>query len=394
MAKRRFGPRLNDAQYDYLSKKLDEYKNGDKSVENKNSSKTSANDYKPKKPFVLSAWNSKGYMMEIDEYCKHYGLKREDVSSWKLVSHTGTPFYNIVFKERFEDNSGIDIEAIRSVLNNEIKRSYIYQPKPSKSDREGVLKWADLHFGAHIRNLVLSPDYDSDILLKGLMRSVNDANGLGFKETHVHIHGDLIESLSGLNHINSWMSMDKDETGANAIMLCAELLDKALCKIDNLGKVKIVAGNHDRLSKDNNEDVKGGAAELIAWGLRLKGYDVEFNPYVITHSVGMINYINLHGDKSISKKTTADIIWKYGIKGMYNYICEAHLHSLIEKMSSSQREKFQSIKDDSIDHRRMTLQPFFTGNYYSETLGYLTNAGYSIMWDGGEGKPTTLTVTI
>lgn len=392
MTKRRFGPRVNDEQYDYLLKKLDEFKGGSNSVGN--SSNTSANDYKPKKSFVLSAWSEEGHMMEIDEYCTHYTLPREDISSYKLISHTGTPYYNIVFKERIGGVDSIDFEAIRAVLNREIKRTYVYENKTTESIREGVLKWADLHFGAHIRNLLLSPDYDSNVLLNGLIRSVNEVNQLGFKETHVHLHGDLIESLSGLNHINSWMSMDKDESGANAIILCTELLDKALSQIINLGKVKIVAGNHDRLSKDNKEDVKGGAAELIAWGLRLKGYDVEFHPYVITHLVGGINYINLHGDKGISKKTTSDIIWKYGIKGMYNYICEAHLHSLIEKMSSAQKEKFQTIKDDSIDHRRMTLQPFFTGNYYSETLGYLTNAGFSIMWDSGNKKPTTLTVTI
>lgn len=388
MSKIRFGPRLNEDEDEFLKEKLKELRLGVNVT-----SKTTPNDYKEKPSFVLSAWSDSGKMMEIDEYCQYYNLPRQDISSYKLVSHTGTPFYNIVFKEQTETN-GIDLEAIRAVLNREIKRTYTYTPKPSATQREGVLKWADLHFGAHIRNLLLSPDYDSNILLNGLLRSVEEVNSLGFKETHVHIHGDLIESLSGLNHINSWMSMDKDEAGANSIILCTELLDKALSKINNLGKVKIVAGNHDRLSKDNAEDVKGGAAELIAWGLRLKGFDVEFHPYVITHLVGKINYIILHGDKVISKRTTADIIWKYGIKGMYNLICEAHLHSLIEKMSASQRDKHQIIKDDSIDHRRMTLQPFFTGNYYSETLGFLTNAGYSIFWDNGNGKPSNLTVTI
>jgi len=177
-------------------------------------------------------------------------------------------------------------------------------------------------------------------------------------------------------------------------MLCCELLEKALKEVDNLGCIKIVAGNHDRLSKDNKEDVKGGAAELIAWGLTLKGFDVEFHPYVITHLVEGINHINLHGHCGISKKTTSDIIWKYGIKGMFNFVFEAHLHSLIEKLSATAKENFSLIRDDSIDHRRMTLQSFFTGNYYSETLGYLSNAGFLIVWDNGKKKPSTLNITI
>lgn len=383
----RYCPRVSPEEKARLAEYLQKIRTGEELT-----SETSPNDYK-KTPLVLSAWNGKGQMMDIDEYCEHYNLPRQDISSYKLVSHTGTPFYNIVFKEKTIDED-IDFEAIRAILTREIKRSYIYTPSKYQLDKEGVVKWADLHFGAHIRNLVLSPDYDSNVLYNGLMRSVRDANMLSFKKTHFHIHGDLIESFSGLNHINSWMSMDKEETGANAIRLCTELLDKVFKEVTNLGTIKIVAGNHDRTSKDNAEDVKGGAAEIIAYCLQLKGYDVEFNPYVITHQVDQINYINFHGDKGISKKTTADIVWKYGIKGMYNYIGEAHLHSLIEKMSASQREKHQLIKDDSADHRRETLQPFFTGNYYSETLGYLTNAGYSIIWDNGNGKPTTLRVTI
>lgn len=392
MTKRRFGPRVNDEQYDYLLKKLDEFKEGSNSVGN--SSNTSANDYKPKKPFVLSAWNNKGYMMEIDEYCTHYGLKRDDVSSWKLVSHTGTPFYNIVFKERTDESNKVDIEHIRNVINQQTKRTYTYKHNEFKSKAEGVLKWADLHFGAHIENLVLSKDYNQDILLDGLLKSVEDLNQLGFKKAHVHINGDLIESFSGLNHINSWMSMDKELVGAKSVMLCCDLLEKALNKIDNLGSIKIVAGNHDRLSKDNKEDVKGGAAELIAWGLTLKGFDVEFNPYVISHLVDGINHINLHGHCGISKKSTTDIIWKYGIKGMFNFVFEAHLHSQIEKLSAVAKDKFSIIKDDSIDFRRLVLQSFFTGNYYSETLGYLSNAGYLIVWDNGNKKPMTFNGTI
>ena len=66
---------------------------------------------------------------------------------------------------------------------------------------------------------------------------------------------------------------------------------------------------------------------------------------------------------------------------------EAHLHSLIEKMSVTQREKFKVVRDDAIDHRRMHLQSFFTGNYYSETLNFNSNAGYCIVWNNGGGLP-------
>lgn len=353
-----------------------------------NTSKTKPNDYDPKKPFVLSAYNSEtGGILNIEEYCKKYNLNYNDVTSYKfLPHHYAFPTYNIVFREKLVEKE-IDTETIRDILERELNSTYTYRPKPYLKTKETVLKWADLHFGAHIRNLLLTKDYDSTILKKGLLKSVYETNNLGYKKVHVHLMGDLIESFSGLNHINSWMSLDKSEVGANAIKLCTKMLDDVFSKIDNLGSIKIVGGNHDRVSKNNDEDVKAGAADLIAWGLELIGYDVEFHPYIITHQVEGINHINLHGDKGISKKTTEDILWKYGKKGVFNFIFEAHLHSIIEKLSSSEKNKFKTVKDDAIDHRRMHCPSFFTGNYYSETLGYNSNAGYIRVFDNGNGFP-------
>ncbi len=354
---------------------------------------TVVNDYNEKKPFVLSAWGDNGRMMDIDKYCEYYNLPRNTISSYKLVTHTGVPYYNIAYGKVSTENE-IDIDSIKSILNSELNKVYYYEPKSFTQPQETVLKWADLHFGAHIRNLLLTKDYDSTILRDSLLQSVFQVNSLGYKKVHIHLMGDLIESFSGLNHINSWMSLDKDEVGAMAIKLCTKLLHEVFSKVKNLGSIKIVSGNHDRLSKNNDEDVKGGAAELISWGLELMGYDIEFHPYIITHKVEGINHINLHGDKGISKKSTEDILWKYGEKGVFNFIFEAHLHSIIQKLSVSQRTKFRTVKDDALDHRRMHCPSFFTGNYYSETLGYNSNAGYVLVSDNGKGLPNVFQMAI
>lgn len=373
---------ITKEQFDILNRTISDRKFNDIEV----ISETIPNDYNQQKNFILSAWGSDGKMMDIDKYCEYYNLPKENITSYKLVSHTGTPFYNIVFKEKVIEDS-IDIEAIKDILASEIKRQYTYKPKSYSFNKENVLKWSDLHFGAYIKNILLVNDFDKDILLDGLLDSINVINGFGFKKTHIHINGDLIESFSGLNHVNSWQSMDKDLIGANAVKMCSKMLHTAFQKVDNLGSIKIIAGNHDRTSKANDEDVKGGAAELIAYCLELMGYDVEFHPYVITHFVDGINHINLHGDKGISKKTTEKIILDYGIQGEYNLINEGHLHSVIEKLSIRQRESFEIVKDDSLMHRRFYLPSFFTGNYYSATLGFTTNPGYFSIWNNGKNRP-------
>ena len=62
-------------------------------------STTVPNDYGKGKRVLMTSWNNKtGQNMEIKEYCEKYNLPYEHISSWKAVTHTGTPFYNIVFK--------------------------------------------------------------------------------------------------------------------------------------------------------------------------------------------------------------------------------------------------------------------------------------------------------
>lgn len=340
--------------------------------------------------YEVAAWDSNGKIMTIDEFCLAHGLDRGSIKNWRLCTHTKVPTYNISFKDDLVDSNDFNYDEIVKILEKDIKEKVSIKRAKTNNKFEGVLKWADLHVGAHIRNVINVDNYDSKIIKKNLLKSVDNVNLLKFKKVHVHIHGDLIESFTGLNHINSWRSMEKDLIGAKLIRVCSQILHNALKEIKNLGKIKIVAGNHDRISKNNDEDVKGGAADILAYTLELMGYDVEFNPMVISHKVDKINYIILHGDKGLSKMSTSDLILNYGKQGIYNYICEAHLHSIIEKLTTRQRETFKIVKDDNILCRREHLASFMPGNFYSSSNGWSTNTGYQINWCTERGRPVVL----
>ena len=345
-------------------------------------STTSANDYK--EPLVLSAWSDKGKMMSIDEYCEHYKLPRTDISSYKLVSHTGTPYYNIVFKEKTEE----DNFDYKSALEQAFKDVKKYKPRKEKKPRiiyrQGVITLADLHFGAYISASQISPEYSITVLCDMLEYAAEKINSFDYNVVHVHLLGDLIESFTGLNHKNSWKGLDKGMFGVSAVKLFVELFQKHfLNKIDNLGCIKMVAGNHDRVTSDSSEDTDGGAAELVAWGLEMLGYDVEFSTSVLTHLVDDTNYILNHGHLGLTKKmSTKEICWTYGKKGYFNYIQEAHLHSRIRKLNAKQVQGFQLISDDNNDCRREVFPSFFTGNPYSENLGFSTMPGFKISMTG------------
>ena len=231
-------------------------------------------------------------------------------------------------------------------------------------------------------------NFSINILANKLLESVDKINERNYEKVHIHILGDLIESFTGLSHKNTWKGLDKKMVGAEAVKLVVRILhENFLSKIKNLDKVKVVAGNHDRVTSDNKEDVQGDAANLVCWGLNLIGYDIEFNPLVITHTVGNICHILTHGHHGISKKSTKQICWDYGIQGKYNLICEGHLHSIIQKLNINQRDGYQTFKDDSVDHKRINCPSFFTGNFFSESLGYTSESGFIITEDNGKGVP-------
>ena len=136
--------RITDEQFKAIKKE----RSKSKKVENKVSvkSKSEPNDYNNKKVFVLSAWNKEGYMMDIDKYCEHYQLPRADISSYKLVSHTGTPYYNIVFKENTLDVESNEID-FDSIIKKHINPVEVFVSKKEATRDFDTLTYSDVHIG-------------------------------------------------------------------------------------------------------------------------------------------------------------------------------------------------------------------------------------------------------
>jgi predicted phosphodiesterase len=286
------------------------------------------------------------------------------------------------------EEEGDTFEEIKEILILALENVTKYTTTYVEGSEIANIVIGDPHLGAYIDGLVNTKDFSIPILIDYIEEIVVKVNKRGFKEVNVFFLGDMIESFTGLNHKNSWKGLQKGMIGAEVIRFSVKIWhDKFLSKLNNLKKVKLVAGNHDRLTSDKDEDTDGGAADLIAFGLELLGYDIEFHPTVISCEIDGINYILLHGHKGISRKTTKDICWDFGKKGVYNVILEGHLHSIIQKLSVNMKGKFNILKDDSVDHIRMHARSLFTGNGYSEDLGFTSNAGFSIITNNGKGLP-------
>lgn len=122
-------------------------------VENKSGSDTK--DYqKTNGQVVMSSWDhEKGRNMTIEEYCEKYNLPYDYISSWKAVTHTGTPYYNTVFKTVSqalrEQLTEEDMKEIISSLVKPVLLSEADLPKPSgfKSSNIDRLIYSDVHIG-------------------------------------------------------------------------------------------------------------------------------------------------------------------------------------------------------------------------------------------------------
>ncbi len=334
----------------------------------------------------ISALNSDGTVMDIDQYCKKYGLPRGDISSYKLVTHTGIPFFNTQFKEKFDETEDFDYFGELKKQIKELKKHKKITFK--KLPRTGVITLTDFHFGAYISAMIRTPEFNITILADMLSRAAAHTNTFNYDKIHVHLLGDLIESFTGLNHKNSWKGLGKGMFGVNAVRAFVEVFkEHFLDKIDNLATIKLVAGNHDRVTSDNNEDVEGGAAKMAAWGFEMLGYDIEFSSTVIKHVVDDICYILNHGHLGLTKMSTPEMAWAYGEQGKFNFVMEGHLHSRIQKLNAKTVQNFKILDDDNKDCRRQVCPSLFTGNTFSEHGGWSTTPGFLITESNGNGKP-------
>jgi predicted phosphodiesterase len=231
-----------------------------------------------------------------------------------------------------------------------------------------VVFLADLHIGAKVDGLHNTPDYSPEILKEKLNYIAEQINAMGSTEVHLFLLGDLIESFTGLNHMNSWHSIERGYFGANLVKETCEILLGFISKINNVTSISGVGGNHDRGDRSKDVDNRGEIAAIIFYILEQvlpSEIEFHFDFYCVSKLVDNVNYIILHGHHAESKKGAEYLILNYGIQGMYNLIVTGHEHAL-------------NIKKENNKYRHVVCPAIFSGNDYSERLGYTHSAGYIV----------------
>jgi len=247
-----------------------------------------------------------------------------------------------------------------------------------------IVPLADLHIGARVEGLKLTPEFDTDILRRRLSTIADAINRKNAARVHLQFLGDLIESFTGLNHINSWQSIEYGVYGARVVILALEMIEEFIGKVNNVYSVVGISGNHDRISSNNKEDVRGQVAEIIFYMLKrlyANKIEMDYDTLVLSRRIDGINYILTHGDKNVIKQDGKQAIIDYGDSTIFNLILSGHLHT---RMTKEDEKKFRWILCPSV----------FTGNYYSESNGWQTTAGVLLIYNNGTGLPTIEDVSL
>ena len=239
----------------------------------------------------------------------------------------------------------------------------------SKNNLTKEMDWniTDIHAGSKAEKMLITEDWSIDILEEKMDRVAMLINSEGAAKNHLNFLGDLVETISGVNHPDSWKLVQDGHFGSKAIIFAYELIARFIAKVNNVASVNGVGGNHDRLQAPNAL-ADTGATDLVFYFLEkhLAGSPIEVNyhPVVLAFAREKYGVILGHGDKNIHRRPLADQVLLFAVdKSQFIFVNLGHLHTFIVK--------------DSQHIGRVTTNPsIITGNPYSDvTIGKSDKSG-------------------
>ena len=253
---------------------------------------------------------------------------------------------------------------------------------PDLQDKTLVVTLADLHIGAQVEESQHLKPFNLDVIKQNIDTIVEEVNGAKAQRVVLAFIGDMIESFSGMNHPNSWQSMEWGMYGSKVVKESIEIVEILLQRIHNVKEIVAVAGNHDRGESSKSVDSRGEIASIIFYFIeRMYGnaIDVHFDYDVVTRMYDDICYIVTHGDNAVAKKGKGgkDLVLKYGDNSKFNIILTGHWHS-------------RDIPYDSDLFRWIVCPSIFSGNDYSSKLGFWTMPGYLQIHRKPDGRMSVL----
>jgi len=256
----------------------------------------------------FTAINDAGQLMPIEEYCQYYGLDVNKIRSYKLISHTGQPFYNCVFYTAEE-------EAVTNINEHleEIITKYIKPTKTEITKLEYVsdewfdrLVFTDVHIAMDVNgngDPLYDGKWDREELFRRLDLMIQHA--LTYQKSNTLLISNLGDYMDGLG----------GETTRKGHELPQNMNDKEAFDLGiefSLRLVDSLVGNYEEirynfLVEDNHSGVFSYFVSQAIKGILEQRYPnkvkVKTQKKFIDHiKIGKHTLVESHGKDSVSLK--------------------------------------------------------------------------------------------
>lgn len=236
-----------------------------------------------------------------------------------------------------------------------------FEPKIVKNaNGVGVVDISDLHAGSLVRFMyetIKQRAFNVDVLNTYLDNAAAIINGYNFKEVSLFLPGDFIESFTGFNHRDTYKNVQAHQ--GEIITLSYSILKRLLGNINNLKKVYMTEGNHDRFTMQKDGNSRKGIGEVLAYFLAENTtVPIVYHPLLVADEIDGLYHICTHGDyRSFQKNGYDTFFFKYGKQGMYNVLKTGHLHRF-------------NILAQTDEYMHYECPSIFTGGFFEESLGF------------------------
>ena len=338
------------------------------------------------------AYKGSRSITSLDEAIEFFEVDTDkwSVSSWTCNSWDAGDKTNYQVKVKLAPigPADVDLSGLQEAYTESVRK---VKPRKVKGAGTGVAVLSDFHIGAKVTDMLQTDDFGYDVVVDRLDQAAQQINRMNYKKVEVAMLGDFIETFTGLNHMNSWQQLEYGGYGANVTIIAYNILRDFLAKINNLKQVTVVSGNHDRVTIKADIDSHGGVAQILAFMLEKSGFKVRFDHALVSENIDGIRYIFTHNHLGLSKNDMVQTFWEYGEQGVYNVLLGGHYHS---RRGKTQYKKIDDIHWDQANYRSISVAPIFTGNWYSESNGWSSTSGITILENNGDGRPNVFDFTL
>jgi len=346
-----------------------------------------SNDKEKKLIEGFSAIDNDGSLMSIERYCEYYGLNPSKIRSYKLISHTGVPYFNIVF---YSTDGEVVVDLSEKL--DDIVSKYITPFTSFASpcvdnfadDWFDRLVYTDTHINMNVNGKDNTPLYrgkwDKEEVLKRL--DIMTGHVIKYQKSKVLIINDLGDFMDGMGGYTTrgGHQLPQNTTDIEAFELGIEfklrLIDTLMSVYDKIICRDTVNDNHSGLF---SAIVSSAVSKILKerYGAKIEYYILD--KFIEHFQYGNHTFVESHGkDKSENRFNGFKVALDAAQIEKIDQYCKEHKLYNGSYIEFSKGNDHQAIYDDttSNDFQYYSYLAFSPPSNYIKTNFKHTKSGF------------------